>query len=93
MLGHIAQAKIMKPAKLYSRPLCGWCQEAKAYLTENKIPFEYIDVGRDRAANEEMVRLSGQTYVPTIVIDGHVLADFDVEQLKKFLAKINAGPN
>lgn len=83
----------MKPATLYSRPLCGWCQDAKAYLTEQKIPFEVIDVGIDRAANAEMIRLSGQTLVPTIVVDGHVLADFDVEQLKKFLAKLKAGSN
>ncbi len=93
MLGGVAQDKIMNPAKLYSRPLCGWCQDAKAYLTKHNIPFVVIDVGLDRAANAEMVRLSGQTLVPVIDINGQVLADFDVEQLKKFLAKLNIGSN
>ena len=43
-------------------------------------------MGTDAAAFAEMQRLSGQTYVPTIVVDGKVLADFDVTQLEKFLA-------
>jgi len=28
--------------------------------------------------------------VPTIILDGHVLANFDVGQLERFLAKLNA---
>lgn len=75
----------MEKIKLYSRPMCSWCQDAKRYLKEHSLTFEEIDVGRDPAAYEEMQRLSGQTYVPTIVVDGHVLADFDVAQLEKFL--------
>jgi glutaredoxin-like YruB-family protein len=73
--------------KLYSRPLCGWCQEAKAHLRQRGLAFEDVDVGADPAAYEEMKRLSGQTYVPTIVVDGQVLADFDVQQLEAFLAR------
>lgn len=72
---------------LYSRSLCGWCIDAKEYLRANKLAYKEVDVGANPAAYEEMKRLSGQTYVPTIVINGQVLADFDVEQLKQFLAK------
>ena len=79
----------MTSIKLYSNQLCGWCQDAKAYLTKHNIPFEAIDVGTDADAYAEMQRLSGQTYVPTIVVDGKVLADFDVAQLEKFLAKFD----
>lgn len=78
--------------KLYTKPLCGWCQEAKTYLHQRGLDFESIDVGQNPAAYEEMKILSGQTYVPTIVIDGQVLADFDVKQLEAFLAKLNAPP-
>jgi glutaredoxin-like YruB-family protein len=92
MFWRARQEKSMNQIKLYSRPLCGWCQDAKAYLKEHGLPYEDIDVGRDPAAYEEMQRLSGQTYVPTIVVDGHVLADFDVAQLEAFLAKLNALP-
>ena len=83
----------MHDVKLYSRQWCGWCVDAKDYLKEHGIPFQEIDVGRDPSANEEMVRLSGQRYVPTIVVDGQVLANFDTGQLKEFLAKFNASSN
>jgi glutaredoxin len=89
MLGGNSQAKIMKPARLYTRQLCGWCQDAKAYLREHHIAFEDIDVGRDPSANAEMQRLSGQHYVPTSVVNGKVLANFDVDELAKFLATLH----
>lgn len=76
---------------LYTRPLCGWCQQAKAYLRKRGLDFQEVDVGADRTAFEEMQRISGQRYVPTIVVDGHVLADFDVEQLEAFLATLGQG--
>lgn len=79
----------MKQIKLYSRELCGWCQEAKEYLRARNIAFEEIDVGRDPDAYDEMTRLSGRRYVPTIVVDGQVLANFDVGQLERFLAAFN----
>lgn len=74
----------MKQIKLYTRALCGWCIDAKHYLHDHGIPYQEVDV-TDPAAYAEMQRLSGQTYVPTIVVDGKVLADFDVQQLEKFL--------
>lgn len=80
----------MMQIKLYTRTLCGWCGDAKEYLKKRGLAFEEIDVGKDPAANEEMLRLSGQRYVPTIVVDGRVLANFDVVQLERFLAKLNA---
>jgi glutaredoxin 3 len=79
----------MKQIKLYTRKWCGWCVDAKDYLREHGIAFEEVDVGRNLAADEEMQRFSGQFYVPTIVVDGHVLANFDVRQLEEFLAKLN----
>ena len=91
MFGRIRQEQIFMEIKLYSRQLCGWCQDAKAYLKEHNLPFQEIDVGQDRVAYAEMIRLSGQSLVPTIVIDGKVLGDFDVEQLKKFLAQLDDG--
>ncbi len=71
--------------KLYSREWCSWCIDAKDYLTERGYAFAEIDVGRDRGAYEEMKELSDQTYVPTLVAGGEVLANFDTGQLEKFL--------
>ena len=78
----------MREVTLYTRKWCGWCLDAKEYLKERGIAFREIDVGRDNAANEEMQRLSGQCYVPTIVVDGRVLANFDTHQLEAFLGNL-----
>lgn len=78
---------IKKPSKitLFSRPLCGWCQEAKAWLEERGWHFEIHDVGNDLAARERAITLSGQRCVPVIEVDGLVLGDFDTGQLENFL--------
>ena len=76
----------MSPSlKLFSRQWCSWCIEAKDFLKERGYRFTEIDVGRDRAAYEEMRALSEQSYVPTLVAGEKVLADFDVDQLEQFL--------
>jgi glutaredoxin 3 len=71
--------------KLYSREWCSWCIDAKEYLSERGYKFIEIDVGEDRSAYEEMKELSDQTYVPTFVAGDKVLANFDTDQLKRFL--------
>lgn len=73
---------------LFSRPLCGWCQEAKAWLEERGWAFETINVGADPEARRRAIELSGQTLVPVIEVDGHVLGDFDVDQLEVFLREL-----
>lgn len=73
--------------RLFSREWCSWCIDAKAYLIERGYEFTEIDVGRDRAAYEEMKELSEQTYVPTLVAGDEVLANFNTDQLKKFLRR------
>ena len=79
----------MKQITLYSRNYCGWCVDAKEYLKAHSLPFREVDVGKDADANTEMIRLSGQQYVPTIVVDGQVLANFDTGQLAAFLKKLD----
>ena len=71
--------------RLFCREWCSWCIDAKAYLTQRGYQFTEIDVGEDRAAYEEMKELSDQTYVPTLVAGDEVLANFDTDQLEKFL--------
>ena len=48
--------------------------------------FREYDVSRDRAAAEEMVKLTGQMGVPVIVIDGQVVIGFDRARLQELLA-------
>ncbi|MEI6073237.1 MAG: glutaredoxin family protein [Verrucomicrobiae bacterium] len=72
---------------LYSRPICGWCQEVKAWLDERGWKYTARDAGADPSARQRAVDLSGQTLVPVIEVDGLVLGDFGVDQLEAFLQK------
>ena len=47
---------------------------------------------QDRAAYQEMKDLSDQTYVPTLVAGDEVLANFDTDQLEKFLREHDIVP-
>ena len=77
---------------LYSREWCSWCIDAKDYLSERGYQFDVIDVGKDREAYAEMAELSEQTYVPTLVAGEEVLANFDTDQLEKFLTEHGIEP-
>jgi len=84
--------KVSTEIKLYSREWCSWCIDAKEYLTERGYKFTEVDVGQDRAAYQEMTELSDQTYVPTLVAGDEVLANFDTDQLEKFLSEHGIKP-
>lgn len=66
--------------------------DAKEYLKERGYQFTEIDVGADREAYKEMTTLSDQTYVPTLVAGDEVLANFDTDQLEKFLSEHGIKP-
>jgi len=78
--------------KLYSREWCSWCIDAKDFLARHGYKFIEIDVGKDRQAYAEMTELSDQTYVPTFVAGDNVLANFDTDQLEKFLNEHQINP-
>ena len=62
-----AKAKLMyKPTtvRLFIKPFCGWCDEVMEWLDRNKIKYISLDVTSDRAAWDEMVRLSRQSSAP-----------------------------
>ena len=82
-----AKAKLMyKPTtvRLFIKPFCGWCDEVMEWLDLNKIKYISLDVTSDRAAWDEMVRLSGQSSAPVIEVDGEMLADFGASELAQF---------
>ena len=70
--------------RLFIKPFCGWCDEVMEWLDPNKIKYISLDVTSDRAAWDEMVRLSGQSSAPVIEVDGEMLADFGASELAQF---------
>jgi S1-C subfamily serine protease len=53
------------------------------------VKYTEHDVSRDRAAAEEMVRMTGQMGVPVIVIDGEAIIGFDRGRIQTLLAGAN----
>lgn len=78
--------------KLYVKSWCPWCVSAKQFLNNRGYHYEEVDVNRDASAYEEMIRLSGQRYTPTLVVDGKVLADFGPDELENFLEQHSIQP-
>jgi thioredoxin reductase (NADPH) len=70
---------------VYSKSWCPYCDRAKALLAAKGVAYEEIDVERDAARLEEMVRKSGgRRTVPQIFIDDqHVGGSDDLHELDR----------
>lgn len=75
----------MHKVKVYSTPTCAYCYTLKEFLKEKGIEFEDVDVSTDEKALAEMKEKSGQTGVPVLDIDGHIVVGFDKEKIEKLL--------
>ncbi len=73
---------------LYTKRGCPWCNDVIDYLQREHIPFEEREVLSNEVYFKEMVAKSGQTKAPTLDIDGVILKDSDVDQVRAYLASI-----
>lgn len=71
--------------KVYSTPICPYCDMAKDFLNEHNIKFEEINVAEDEKGREEMIEKSCQLGVPVIDINGKIIVGFNKEAIKKEL--------
>jgi glutaredoxin len=81
-----------KKVRLFIKPYCGWCGQAMAWLDQQRIRYDVLDVIQDGKAYAEMFRLSGQTLAPVLEVDGQVLADFGAAELAKFWSRLSKVP-
>ena len=72
---------------VYCRNDDPYSQMLKNILVMNNIPFENMEVSRNKEVFEEMREVSGQEATPVLVINGHVYAGFDREMIKGILQK------
>jgi glutaredoxin 3 len=78
--------------KLYIKRGCPWCIMAEEWLQGHGYRYAAIDVLADRAAFDEMIRISGQRRAPTLVAGNNLLPDFGPEELAVFLKRHNIAP-
>jgi thioredoxin reductase (NADPH) len=81
----------MPPLIVYGTPWCPDCRKSKQFLGEHRIPYNYIDIDQDLAAQAEVERLNrGMRSVPTIVFpDGSVLVEPGNEDLARKLGLVS----
>lgn len=77
---------------LYVKKTCPWCLSAERWLKEKGYTWREVDVLRDSQAFAEMQRISGQRFVPTLVVGDKVLADFGTDELDAFLKREGLQP-
>lgn len=70
---------------IFTSPTCNFCRAVKRYLSERKIRFYEVDVSRDRAGLRDMMRRTGQTGVPVILIDNRPVIGFNRTKLDRYL--------
>ena len=63
---------------LYALSTCGWCKMTKAFLRDNSIEFEYIDVDKldtndKETVNKDIKNRGGRLAFPTLIIDDKTL--------------------
>jgi glutaredoxin len=61
---------------------------AKEFLSQKGYAFTEYDVTKDRAALDEMVKISGARSVPVIVACNEVMVGFDKTRLEQMLSCI-----
>ncbi len=74
-----------KKVKVYGTSTCPFCKRARAWLEKQGIDFEDIDLSGDRSRIKEMIKVSGQSGVPVIVIDDEVVIGFNRPRLEELL--------
>jgi glutaredoxin 3 len=70
---------------IYTTPGCEWCQRTRQFLHQYNIRFAEKNVAEDLLARKEMMKKSGQTGVPVIVVNEEIIIGFDEKELKEKL--------
>jgi glutaredoxin len=68
-------------------PACGHCRQLKAHLQRLKIPFQELDISRNRRAQTEFQRL-GARGVPVLLIGDARLDGYDPKRVDKLLRRL-----
>lgn len=78
-------SKNMKKIKVYGTSWCHYCNAAREFFKEKRIPFEDINIEKNPEAAKEIIEKSGQMGVPVILIGEKVIVGFNREQIEDLL--------
>jgi glutaredoxin len=77
---------------LYTRPGCGACDAARAYLSQKKIPYVEKNVAADPAAAKELAAKADakgfpKNVVPVMDVNGECIVGLDTQKLESLLRR------
>ncbi len=75
----------MKIIKMYTGPICNFCDAAKRLLARNNLKYQEIDISSAANLREEMIKKSnGRRTIPQIFFDDQHIGGYDeVRALEK----------
>ena len=75
----------MKNIKMYTGPLCNFCDAAKRLFGRNNLKYQEIDISSTAGLREEMIKKSnGRRTIPQIFFDDQHIGGYDeVRALEK----------
>jgi glutaredoxin len=62
---------------LYHFEECPYCQKVSRFINQNQLTIATKNIHKDPLAKEELLRISGKTQVPCLLIDGEPLFESD----------------
>jgi glutaredoxin-like YruB-family protein len=77
--------KKVKRIVVYTSDSCPWCNKAKDYLKGLKMPFKEVNVSRNPAEADKLVKRTGQTGTPQLDINGKYVVGFDKPKIDALL--------
>ena len=76
----------MEKITMYGADWCPDCRRAKAFLSDNNISYDYIDVDLDESATKRVENINkGKRIIPTLIINGKSLTNPGNAKLSKAL--------
>ncbi len=70
---------------IFTTPTCPHCRAAKQYLAQHRFRFKEVDVTKDSRAAADMVRRTGQSGVPVILINNRPIIGFNRPKINQML--------
>jgi glutaredoxin 3 len=71
---------------VYSATWCAFCHAAKDYLDKKGIAYTDKDIDSDPSIAQEAMKVSGQTGIPVLNINGKIIIGFDRPRIDAALA-------
>jgi len=75
---------------IFTTPTCPWCRRTKEYLRRKNIKFKEVNVVSNHSAARDVVRMTGQTGVPVVLIGSRPIVGFNKPLIDRLL-KIKPG--